>query len=82
MKKIYFNTLIVFLFLNIPFWAFEYINFGVSLKYETNVSNECISYITGANLCLMQNIAIGLIIISFVILMTLFYFRERIIKRK
>jgi ABC-type Mn2+/Zn2+ transport system permease subunit len=79
MKKIYFNILIVLLFLNIPFWTFEFINVGVSLKYEINEDYECISYVTGKNLCLMQNIATSLTIISFVILVILLYFRKRII---
>jgi len=80
MKKIYFNILIVFLFFNIPFWAFEYINVGVSLKYETTYSFECISHITGDNLCLFQNFTIAMMIISFVTMIILLYFRERIIK--
>jgi len=83
MRKIYYIILIVLLFLNIPFWALVYTSVGISLIYETDDIydiNECISNITGRNLCLIQNIATSLIITSFVILVILFYFKKRIIK--
>ncbi|MBD1397486.1 hypothetical protein H9Q13_09935 [Pontibacter sp. JH31] len=50
MKK-WANILIVALFVASFVFAFGVVNSMVSLKYETNSSGECISTITGADLC-------------------------------
>ncbi len=50
MKKLV-NILIVILFVAFLVFAFGVVNTMVSLKYETDSSNECISAITGINLC-------------------------------
>lgn len=50
MKK-WVNSFIVVLFVASLVFAFGVVNTMVSLKYETNSPNECISTVTGTNLC-------------------------------
>ena len=71
MKKIIFNIILVLIILSIPFWIFMYFNVGVSLKYETDGLGECISNVTGNDLCLAQNITQILIITFSLILIIL-----------
>ena len=50
MKK-WVNILFVALLVASFIFAFGVVNSMVSLKYETNSPDECISTVTGANLC-------------------------------
>jgi len=45
------NIIIVVLFVASLVFAFGVVNAMVSLKYETNSLNECISTVIGTNLC-------------------------------
>ena len=53
--------------------AFEIVNVMVSLQYETDGPNECISHVTGSDLCaslrLCKTMAIVFFIIATVLLM-------------
>ncbi len=48
--KILFRLAFLF-FLSAVVFGFEIINFSVSLKYETDQPNDCISVVTGRDLC-------------------------------
>ena len=48
--------------LGIPVFAFGIINTGVSLKYETENPTDCISLITGQDLCLTVHVLEALIV--------------------
>lgn len=80
MKGKYFNKLILGLIILIPIFCLGIFNSNVSLQYETNNPSDCISQISGKNLC--QDIEQGkiLIIIDVIILILLMVFRKKIIK--
>ena len=72
----------ILLFLGIPLFEFMVLNSKVSLKYETNKLNECISQISGIDLCkAIRNFHISAIIcgLTFIVLLI---FRRKIIKSK
>ncbi len=59
MKAKYFKILIIILIILVPIFVFGIVNTMVSLKYETDSPKDCISKITGVNLCnSIQNIKI------------------------
>ena len=81
MKLSYFKILLITLVLLIPFFAFGILNTMVSLKYETDNPAECISKISGVNLCnALRNmkiyIAIDVIIIVFLLIL-----KNKIVKK-
>ena len=50
-KKLIFYTLIGISVLGIPVFAYGILNTMVSLKYETDNPTDCISLVTGQDLC-------------------------------
>ncbi|REC65463.1 hypothetical protein DRF59_16055 [Chryseobacterium flavum] len=64
----------------IPIFYFGIINTQVSLKYETSILGDCVSQITGRNLC--KDIERGkvLIVIDIIVIVLLMLFRKKIIR--
>jgi len=81
MKKALYLTLLGLSFIGIPLFIFGIINTKVSLKYETNHGNDCISLVTGNDLCLTIKVMQGLIVLCFIIIITLLVFRKRILAK-
>ena len=80
-KGIYYLLISIFL-IGIVFFAFEIVNMMVSLKYETNNPDDCISQISGADLCLTIVIFKWLLATSVVGLISLLFFKKRIQKQR
>ncbi len=78
-KKITFYTLIGLSILGIPVFAFGIFNTMVSLKYETNNQIDCVSLVTGQDLCLTIQVLKGLIVACILTLIILIVFRKRIL---
>ena len=76
------NILIVILFIASLIFAFGVVNTMVSLKYETNSPNGCISTVTGANLC--DSIKFNKIaaLLSFLLAIVILNYRVSFIKNK
>jgi ABC-type Mn2+/Zn2+ transport system permease subunit len=68
-------------FFGIPFFLFGILNTMVSLKYETNNPNDCISTISGDDLCFAIKIFKILIVICAVVFITMMIFRKNILKK-
>jgi len=81
MKKIVYYILICIFIIGIPFFVFGIVNTMVSIKYETADMGDCISSISGVDLCLTVKVFKGLIAICIVGLITLLYFKKRILKQ-
>jgi amino acid transporter len=56
MKRRTLNILLVIFILTFVYTIMAYLDIMVSLKYEIDSSNECISTITGYDLCRLQQI--------------------------
>lgn len=82
MKKMLYLASLGISILGIPLFVFSIINTEVSLKYETKHPNECISLVTGQNLCLTIKVMQGLIVLCILIITTLLVFKKNILKRK
>lgn len=80
MKLKYYIILIITLIILAFIVGFGIINTMVSLKYETNVLNECISVISGDNLCKSLKTIKYLFYMDLGLILVLFLFRQRIIK--
>ncbi len=82
MRKVIYYTSVIILILAIPLFTFGIINTMVSLKYETaNDLTDCISLVSGQDLCLTIRIFQGLILACISGIVALLYFRKRILKR-
>lgn len=81
-KRILFFVLLGLSLLGIPVFIYGIINTGVSLKYETQNPTDCISTITGQDLCLTIHILKGLIIVCVLIIVLLIVFRKRFLESK
>jgi hypothetical protein len=81
LKKIVYIIFLIILIIGIPFFYYLSIDTLVSLKYETGVG-ECISNITGTDLCLQYDIFLGLT--YFLALFTLIFiiFYKKIVKER
>lgn len=80
MKKKYFKMLIIVLIILIPISYFGIINTQVSLKYETSIPGDCVSQITGRNLCKDIEREKVLIVIDIIVIVLLMLFRKKIIR--
>ena len=76
-RKIIFFILIWFFVLGIPIFTFGILNTMVSLKYETENPTDCISFVTGQDLCLTIQVLKSLIITSVITIILLAVFRKR-----
>ena len=79
MKRNFFNLILLLLFLCILFFAYGLLNTSVSLKYETN--NNCISQVTGSDLCFTLKIWEYGILIFIVAIIAMMALRNKIIKK-
>lgn len=79
LKKIFYYIALIISGLGIPLFAFGIINTMVSLKYETENPTDCISSVTGQDLCLTINVFKGLILILVIIIILLIAFRKRLL---
>ncbi len=81
-RKIIFFSLIVISVLGILVTPFGIVNTMVSLKYETESIQDCVSNVSGENLCnTIRNLKIAFII-SVLLLISLIYFKNKILKSK
>jgi len=81
LKLIYFS-LVVISILGIVIAPYGIINTMVSLKYETENIQDCVSNVSGENLCdTIRNLKIVLVF-CVLLLIILIYFRKKIIKPK
>ena len=76
-KKIIFYTLIGLSVLGIPVFAFGIINTMVSLKYETDKPTDCISLVTGQDLCFTIQVLKALIVACIATIVILIIFKKR-----
>jgi ABC-type Mn2+/Zn2+ transport system permease subunit len=80
-KKIGFYVAMGLSVLGIPIFSFGIINTMVSLKYETDDPTDCISLVTGQNLCLTIQLLEALNVVCVVTIILLMVFRKRILKK-
>lgn len=80
MRKTVYNTIISVLILVILVSVFGIINTQLSLKYETGNPKDCISVITGRDLCLWIKSLKIIIIICLILTSGLISFRYKLIK--
>ncbi len=81
-KRIIFYIFIGLSILGIPVFSFGIINTMVSLKYETENPNDCISLVTGQDLCMTVQILKTLVFVCIVTIILLLVFRKRILSLK
>jgi len=81
-KEIIFYSLIGLSTLGILVFAFGILNTMVSLKYETDSPTDCISLVTGQDLCLTIKVLKGLIIVCIAIIVLLLIFRNQIFDKR
>lgn len=81
-KRIIFYVLIGLSILGIPVFSFGIINTMVSLKYETENPTDCISLVTGQDLCMTVQVLKILVFVCIVILILLLVFRKRFLSLK
>ena len=81
MKKGMYYILLSISISGIALFAFGIFNTMVSLKYETDNIDDCISQVNGQDLCLTVNILTGLTIFCGLLSILLIIFRNRIIKK-
>lgn len=79
-KKIIFYILIGLSILGILISVFGIINTMISLKYETGSPIDCISLVTGQDLCLTIQVLKGLIVACVLTIILLTVFRKRILQ--
>jgi hypothetical protein len=80
-KKIY-KIILIILILLVPIFIFEIFNMMVSLKYETENMNDCISLITGDDLCKEIKVFKILSAISVLLVWLMLILKNKIIKDK
>lgn len=76
-KKIIYLVLFGISMLGIAAFGFGIINTMVSIKYETESPKDCISLVTGDNLCLKINVLQILLVSCFATTTLLSIFRKR-----
>ena len=79
MKRVIYYIVLTISGLGIPLFAYGIINTMVSLKYETENPTDCISSISGQNLCLTIKVFAGLILVCVLIIILLLTLRGRIL---
>ena len=80
MKKSVYQTIISLLILVIVMSVFAVVNIQVSLKYETENVKDCISLVSGRNLCQELLISKIIIVICLIVVSGMLSFRSRIVK--
>ena len=77
----YFKILIIVLVILVPIFIFGIINTMVSQKYEIESSDECISAVTGTNLCKAIRDMKIYIVVDIIMIVFLLIFKNGIIKK-
>jgi hypothetical protein len=80
MRKTIYYILVLISLIGIPFFSFGVLNVMVSLKYETDYPPDCISAVSGKNLCLIIWEYKGLAVLCLATFVLLLVFRKRILK--
>ena len=80
MRKSVYQTIISLLILVIVMSVFAVVNIQVSLKYETENMKDCISLISGRNLCQELLVSKIIIVICLIVVSGMLSFRGRIVK--
>ncbi|WDF48040.1 hypothetical protein PQ459_06045 [Chryseobacterium sp. KACC 21268] len=80
MRKSGYQTIISLLILVIVMSVFAVVNIQVSLKYETENMKDCISLISGRNLCQELLVSKIIIVICLIIVSGMLSFRNRIVR--
>ncbi|WP_028121837.1 hypothetical protein [Epilithonimonas tenax] len=80
MKKSVYQTIISLLILVIVMSVFAVVNIQVSLKYETANMKDCISLVSGRNLCQDLLVSKIIIVICLIFVSGMLSFRNRIVK--
>ena len=81
-QKTFFYILIILSVTGLFICSYGIINTMVSLKYETENITDCISLVSGENLCItIRNLKV-LFITCLIILILLLYFKKGILKLK
>lgn len=80
MKKSVYQTVISLLILVIVMSVFAVVNIQVSLKYETANMKDCISLVSGRNLCQDLLVSKIIIVICLIIVSGMLSFRGIIVK--
>ena len=80
MRKSVYQTIISFLILVIVMSVFAVVNIQVSLKYETENMKDCISLVSGRNLCQELLVSKIIIVICLIIVSGMLSFRSSIVK--
>lgn len=80
MNKSVFNFLIGFLSISILIEIFGLVNTMVSLKYETENLNDCVSIISGINLCSSVKMFEIIIVINIILIIGMIFFKKTLIK--
>jgi hypothetical protein len=80
MGKKYFSILLLILIISIPINIFGIINTMVSLKYETDSPGECISGMTGTDLCTSIRYMKISVAVAVVLTAILLFFKNKIVK--
>lgn len=80
MKKSVYQTVISLLILVIVLSVFAVVNIQVSLKYETANMKDCISLVSGRNLCQDLLVSKIIIVICLIIVSGMLSFRGMIVK--
>jgi ABC-type Mn2+/Zn2+ transport system permease subunit len=80
-RKAFFYLLLILSITGLFIFPYGIINTMVSLKYETENITDCISVVSGENLCItIRNLKISFII-CLIVLIFLLYFRKRILEQ-
>ena len=81
-RKLIYLSLIAISIVVILISTYGIINTMVSLKYETENIQDCISNVSGVNLCeTITNLKI-VVVFSFLLLLCLIYFRKKLLKNE
>ncbi len=81
MRKSVFQTIISLLILVILVSVIGIVNTEVSLKYETDNAKECISRITGRDLCQLIKTSKIVVIVCLILTSGLISFRYKLIRK-
>lgn len=81
MRKFLFYTFLILSISGIFYFPLQMLDIGVSLQYETNGADDCISGITGYDLCKLLLIAKILAVFCFVLFWLLLIFKNKIIRK-
>lgn len=79
MRKSVYQTIISLLILVIVMSVFAVVNIQVSLKYETENMKDCISLISGRNLCQELLVSKIIIVICLIVVSGMLSFRNKIV---